>query len=98
MELFHGEVRDINDPEKAGRIKIIVHGKDNAGTTPIDDADLTWAIPLMNNSPSLKKIGESANYLPGSTIVGFWADPETKQIAYIMGSVHKVGPTSNSDQ
>jgi hypothetical protein len=43
----------------------------------------------MNNSPSLNGIGQSVNYLPGSTIVGFWLDPKTKQIPIILGSLHR---------
>jgi hypothetical protein len=93
---WFGEVRNIVDPSKAGRIQVIIHGHDNVGSNPIDNSNLTWAIPIMNNSPSLNKIGETADYLPGSTVVGFWADFPLKQIAYIFGSVHKIGPTENT--
>ena len=90
-QFFVGEVRDIRDPNDANKIKIIVHGHHNAADEPISDDDLPWAIPLMNNSPSLNKIGETCNYLPGSTVVGFWLDPETKQIPVIIGSMHRAG-------
>lgn len=95
MDIFYGEVRDLNDPQQAGRIQIIVHGSDNVGTNPIPQANLTWVIPIMNNSPSLNKVGQSVNYLPGTTVVGFWAD-DAKQIGYILGSTHKIGPTDNT--
>lgn len=94
--IWWGEVRSIDDPEKSGRIKVIIHGLDNTGSTPIDDDKLTWAIPIMNNTPSLNKIGASVNYLPGSTVIGFWAD-DSQQIAYVLGSIHKIGPTENSN-
>jgi hypothetical protein len=89
------EVRDIRDPDKAGKIKIMVHGHHNVGETPIPDSDLPWAHPIMNNSPSINQIGKTTNYLAGSTVVGFWLDPETKQIPYIIGSVHKAGITKS---
>lgn len=90
-QFFVGEVRDIRDPDRAGKMKIIIHGHHNAGDVPIPDDDLPWAMPIMNNSPSLNKIGETANYLAGSTVVGFWLDPETKQIPVILGSLHRAG-------
>jgi hypothetical protein len=89
-----GEVRDIQDPDRAGKVKIIIHGHHNVGEEPIPDGDLIWAFPVMNNSPSLNKIGSTSCYLPGSTVVGFWMDPDTKQIPYILGSVHKAGLSS----
>jgi hypothetical protein len=90
MEFWVGEVRDIQDPDGgAGKIKVIVHGQHNAGDTPIPDSDLPWAHSLMNNSPSLNGIGESVHYLPGSTVVGFWLDPATKQVPIIIGSLHR---------
>jgi len=91
MELWTGEVRDINDPDEpgSGKVKVIVHGHHNAGPTPIPDEDLPWAHCIMNNSPSLNGIGHSVNYLAGSTVIGFWLDPKTKQIPIILGSLHR---------
>lgn len=95
MEMFTAEVRDIRDPHgvgnagTAGKVKLIVHGHHNVGKEPIDDKDLPWGHCIMNNSPSLNGIGSSVNYLPGSTVIGFWLDPKTKQIPIILGSLHR---------
>ena len=93
---FTAEVRDIQDPDKAGKMKIIVHGHHNVGDDPIKEEDLPWAHCVMNNSPSLNNIGSTTKYLPGTTVVGFWLDPETKQIPYILGSTHRAGTTKKS--
>jgi Gp5 N-terminal OB domain len=90
-----GEVRDIRDPDKAGKMKVIVHGHHNIDDTPIQDTDLPWAHCVMNNSPSVNGIGSTTHYLPGTTVVGFWLDPETKQIPIILGSLHKAGITTS---
>ena len=97
LGFFTCEVRDIRDPDKAGKVKVIVHGHHNVGDVPIQDEDLPWAYPVMNNTPSLNRIGSSVNYLPGSTLIGFWLDPETKQIPCILGSMHRAGYTQSSD-
>jgi hypothetical protein len=90
MEMFTAEVRDIQDPDGGGgKVKLMVHGHHNVGDTPIDDKDLPWGHCIMNNSPSLNGIGESVNYHPGSTVIGFWLDPHTKQIPIILGSLHR---------
>lgn len=96
MSMFVAEVRDIQDPDYAGKVKIIVHGHHNIGDTQIPDEDLPWAHCVFPNQPSHNAIGKSSpNYLPGSTVVGFWLDPETKQIPYIIGSVHRAGTTKS---
>ena len=90
-QFFIAEVRDIRDPDRSGKVKIVVHGHHNAGDEQIPDEDLPWAHPIMNNSPSINKIGQTSNYLPGSTVIGFWMDPETKQMPVILGSFHRSG-------
>jgi len=90
MHMFVAEVRDVKDPDNgSGKVKLIVHGHHNVGDEPIADEDLPWGHCLMNNSPSLNGIGTTVNYMPGSTVVGFWLDPETKQIPIILGSMHR---------
>ena len=91
LGFFTCEVRDIRDPDLAGKVKVIVHGHHNVGDVPIPDEDLPWAYPIMNNTPSLNKIGSTVNYLPGSCLIGFWLDPETKQIPCVLGSMHRAG-------
>lgn len=92
-QIFHAEVRDIQDPDESGKVKIIVHGHHNIGDTQVKEEELPWAHCMHNNEPSLNKIGSSTKYLPGSTVIGIWLDPETKQIPIILGSFHRAGVT-----
>jgi hypothetical protein len=94
-QFFTGEVRDIRDPDKTGKVKLMIHGHHNAGPTPIADADLPWCHSIHNNEASLHGVGATTRYLPGTTVVGFWLDPETKQIPFIIGSFHKAGITQS---
>lgn len=86
---FTCEIRNIKDPNSAGKCQVMIHGHHNIDDKPITDSDLPWAHSLMNNSPSLNGIGKSVDYLPGSTCIGFWLDPSTKQIPIILGSLHR---------
>jgi hypothetical protein len=91
MHFWVGEVRNKQDPDEAGKCQVIVHGYHNAGNDTVKDDDLPWAHCLMNNSPSVNKIGQTNDYLPGSTVIGFWLDPETKRVPVIIGSLHRAG-------
>ena len=91
MHFFTCEVRDLKDPTNAGKCKVHIHGHTNSGEKQIDEEDLPWAHVMHNNKASLNKIGSSTNYLPGSVCIGFWMDPETKQIPVILGSIPKAG-------
>ena len=86
-----GEIRNIKDPDRAGKVQVCVHGHHNIQDPPIEDTDLPWAHCIINNSPSLNKIGHSVNYAPGSCVIGFWLDPETKQIPIVLGSLDRAG-------
>jgi hypothetical protein len=88
--IWVGEVRDIRDPNEGGKVKIIIHGIHNVGPDPIPDDDLPWAHCVMNNSPSLNKMGDSVQYVAGSTVIGLTVDgPDNSQIHYVLGSVHR---------
>ena len=90
MEFFTAEVKDIEDPDGvSGKVKLVVHGHHNTGKQPVKSKDLPWGHCIMNNSPSLNGIGETVDYLPGTTVIGFWLDPKTKQIPVVLGSIHK---------
>src|SRR5208337_3782926 len=79
--------------DKQGKMRIHIHGHSNQQDPPTDDSELHWAHTLMPNSPSINGIGKTSHYLPGSTIIGFWLDPLTRQIPFILGSKHKAGIT-----
>lgn len=93
-QFFTAEVRDVRDPDDVGKVKLMIHGHHNAGPTPIADADLPWAHSVHNNHACLNGVGTTNKYLPGTSVVGFWLDPETKQIPFIIGSFHKAGVTT----
>ena len=89
---FYAEVRSVEDPDNAGKCKIVPYGHHNIDTDQIKEDELIWAHPMMNNTPSLNKVGETHRYLPGSTVLCAWADGN-KQIAVILGSGHRAGLT-----
>ena len=88
---FVGEVLNREDPNESGKMQIDVHGHTNVGDEKMNQEDLPWAIPIMNNEPSLNKIGSTCNYLPGSTVFGVCLDTggDEGKVYYILGSIPK---------
>jgi hypothetical protein len=79
---FQGEVVDINDPEKMGRVKV----KELIGHDVEDPAKLLWCHVIMPpTGANAKGIGTSALGLSkNSKVVGFRVD---SKLSYIIGSL-----------
>ena len=90
-QFFVCEIRKKGDPNSANKVQVMIHGHHNVGDSPVPDEQLPWAHCMMNNTASLNGIGQSVNYLPGSCCIGFWLDPETKQIPIVLGSLDRAG-------
>jgi hypothetical protein len=82
-----GIVVNREDPNHAGKMQVDIHGSTNMGSNKMKMDDLPWAIPIMNNEPSLNKIGSTANYMPHSTVLGVTLDGQMEQVHYIIGSI-----------
>lgn len=83
-----GVVEDRKDPEKLGRVRVRVFGfhTDDKGDIPTDK--LFWApVVLPANSASVSGLGVSPTGLvPGSHVIGFFADSHDCQVPIILGS------------
>lgn len=88
MNIWFGVIEDIStDPFRVCRYKVRVVGVHNPLKSELSTEDLPWATPLLNNSPAMSGIGESATgYLQGSTVAVVFLD-EDLQIPLILGSI-----------
>ena len=81
--MYFGIVKNINDPEQLGRVKVSVyHCHDK-----IDTKDLPWSIVMMpSNTPAKSGVGHSVNLLVGTLVCGMFLD-SYKQEFLVMGSL-----------
>ena len=96
MHWFMGICEDRNDPKGLGRLRVRVFGDHTRDKTKIPTEDLPWAqVMLPVTSASLGGVGLSPTGIQqGSWVVGFYLDGSSKQVPFIIGSVHgKAGPT-----
>jgi len=71
-----GIVKDINDPEKLGRVKVkVFSAHDN-----IETKDLSWSQVIMPaNTPAINGTGHSVNLAVGSLVVGIFLDAQWQE-------------------
>ena len=83
---FLGEVVDVNDPKKIGRVKVKVFGVyDN-----IKDEDLPWAqivVPITQGVHEGK--GQYLGLLEGTQVFGMFLDGKNSQLPMVIGTVPK---------
>lgn len=92
-----GEVENVNDPDRAGRIQVRILGQHD-DVTRIPTASLPWAQVLQPvTSAAAGGIGTApVGLVPGSRVVGFWADGLDAQFPVVMGSIARAGrPAAN---
>lgn len=89
FELFYGVVEDIDDPEKAGRVRVRCYAIHTDNKTLIPTEKLPWAtVGRSTDSAAVSGIGSSPHGLVnGSEIIGFFRDGENCQDPVVMMSV-----------
>lgn len=89
---WHARVLNVaNDRERSGRALIRIFGlHDN-----VEEALLPWARPLfpINNPSHMGVATPQTGLVPGSIVVGFWADRD-RQIPIMTGTLGRVGTES----
>lgn len=86
--MWIGVVESRADPENLGRCKVRVLGYHTANTVTLPTKDLPWAtVMLPVTSASMSGVSETPALLPGSTVVGFFADGNDEQSPVIIGSL-----------
>lgn len=81
---FTGEVVDVDDPQKLGRVRVKTHG-DTDGDTSIQKDDLHWALVSSGTfAASLKGASVSHGLVVGTQVIGFYMDGPLKQAPFVM--------------
>ncbi len=81
--MYFGIVKNVNDPNKLGRVKVKVHDlHDNIKTE-----DLSWSQVVMPaNTPAINGTGQSVNLAVGSLVCGIFLDAMLQEFM-VMGSL-----------
>jgi len=89
---FYGEVVNVKDPHKSGRVQVRVKGYHD-DKSKIPDDKLPWAqVILPVSSAGVHKVGASpTGLLPKSKVFGFWFDPDDLRMPIVIGSIGSAG-------
>lgn len=91
--VYEAEVRNINDPTKAGKCQLRIYNKQNS-SNDVKEEDLSWGTPCMPvTSASTARVG----ILPTGIAVGsrclvlFTEDDVEQKHPYIIGTTYRTG-------
>lgn len=89
---WFGVVEDRDDPLRIGRCRVRILGYHNDDTEILPTTDLPWAVPIgPTTSAGTSGVGWSpTGPVPGSWVVGFFADGESGQHPMFFGTVGSV--------
>lgn len=95
FKFWIGVCEDINDPMKAGRMRVRIFGYHTEDKTILPTSHLPWTVPILPiTSASTSGIGNTPlGAVTGSWVVGFWLD-ETEQISAAFGTFSGTIPSS----
>ena len=85
---FVGVIKDINDPEKLGRVRVRVFGIHTHRTDLIQDTDLPWAnviLPVTQGGISERTMPTGIRI--GAQVFGMFMDGEQSQVPLVLGSI-----------
>ena len=84
-----GIVEDVNDPERAGRLRVRIYGIHNVDMNILPTDDLPWSQVLMPvNSAGLSGVGTSpVGAKKGSMVYGQFLDGKSMQQFLVMGTM-----------
>ena len=83
-----GVVEDRIDGYELGRYKVRIMGYHTANKEVLPPEDLPWATPLNPvTSAGISGVMETPSIVPGSTVIGFFADGENGQVPIILGTI-----------
>jgi len=96
-EFFFGEVRNIKDPWKSGRVQIRVYGTHDDDEN-VKDEHLPWAMPIQPiTSAATAKVGVvPVGMLVGSRVFGVFIDEE-KQYPVVLGTYARAAKGKDSN-
>ncbi len=95
---FFGVIEDRNDPLKLGRVRARFFGVHSDDKSKVPTESLPWAIPVnpLSFGSTSGVGGPITGAVEGTWVIGFFADQESHQKPFILGSISSL-PTTEAD-
>jgi len=98
---FIGTVEDVDDPKRAGRVKVRCigwHPKEKNGDQGLKTEDLPWAkvgMPTTHNQQA--RVGGKHGLLPGAWVMGFFLDGEEANQPFVLTTFNFTPKTADEN-
>lgn len=87
---FLGNVVNITDPQKLGRIKVRIHGIHSDSKQDIPDDNLPWAQTVVSiTEGGTNGLGNNLGIQVGAMVFGIFLDGKDSQLPLVLGSLPK---------
>jgi hypothetical protein len=88
---FEGVVESRLDPLEIGRVQVRVFGIHTDNLQQLPESDLHWMQVMMpTTSAATSGVGQTANLVEGSHVVGYFLDGESCQNGIVLGSINGI--------
>ena len=100
---FIGQVEDVDDPKRSGRVKVRCVGwhpynRQGRSDDTLSTADLPWArVGMPTTHPQQARSGGKHGLLPGCWVMGFFLDGEEAQDPFILCTFGHTARASDVD-
>ena len=98
---FIGQVEDVDDPKRSGRVKVRClgwHPAEKTGENGLETKDLPWGRILMPVTHAQQmRVGGKHGLLPGSMVAGFFLDGFDANDPVIIGSFNHTAKASDEN-
>lgn len=98
---FIGTVEDVDDPKRAGRVKVRCigwHPKEKNGDQGLKTEDLPWAkVGMPTTHHQQARVGGKHGLLPGAWVMGFFLDGEEANQPFVLTTFNFTPKTADQD-
>jgi len=99
--MFMGQVENVNDPKRSGRVQVRCigwHPKEKEGEDGLKTEDLPWAkVGMPTTHAQQSRIGGKHGLLPGSWVWGYFMDGEEAQDPFVVQTFNFTAKASDQD-
>ena len=98
---FIGQVEDVDDPKRSGRVKVRClgwHPAEKTGENGLQTEDLPWARTLMPTTHAQQmRVGGKHGLMPGSMVTGFFLDGFDANDPIVIGAFNHTAKASEEN-
>jgi len=97
MEIHHGVIVNVNDPDQLGRVQVRVYNSHTDNTEELPNDDLPWSFCMApTTTPGISGLGHSTYLVNGASVIGTYTDNYCQSFL-ILGTIPTIATAQRQD-